>query len=98
MSTSIIGLFESNDTARKVVSALTKAGCAKDAIDTLSETGADETTKRLVEAGYDEDKARRYGKAIEKGGVLIVAEVDDATSSDLRPLLYYRSGYAELER
>jgi flavin reductase (DIM6/NTAB) family NADH-FMN oxidoreductase RutF len=29
---------------------------------------------------------------------VFIAEVDDATSSDLRPLLYYRGGYAELER
>jgi flavin reductase (DIM6/NTAB) family NADH-FMN oxidoreductase RutF len=29
---------------------------------------------------------------------IFVAEVDGATSSDLRPLLYYRGGYAELER
>ena len=29
---------------------------------------------------------------------IYVAEVDGATSSDLRPLLYYRGGYAELER
>lgn len=30
--------------------------------------------------------------------VIFVAEVDGATSSNLRPLLYYRGGYAELER
>ena len=29
---------------------------------------------------------------------IFVAEVDGATSSDLRPLLYYRGGYAQLER
>jgi len=29
---------------------------------------------------------------------LFVAEVDGATNTDLRPLLYYRGGYAELER
>lgn len=29
---------------------------------------------------------------------IVVAQVDGATSSDLRPLLYYRGGYAELER
>ena len=29
---------------------------------------------------------------------IFVAQVDGATSSDLRPLLYYRGGYAELER
>lgn len=29
---------------------------------------------------------------------IFIASVDNATSSDLRPLLYYRGGYAELER
>ena len=40
-------------------------------------TGVDKVTKRLVEAGYDEDKARRYGEALETAGALIVADVDD---------------------
>lgn len=29
---------------------------------------------------------------------ILVAQVDGATTHDLRPLLYYRGGYAELER
>jgi stress response protein YsnF len=77
MSTSVIGLFEDQDTARKVVDALTKAGFKEDAVETWSETGADKVTERLVQAGYDEDKARSYGKALETAGALIVAEVDD---------------------
>jgi len=77
MPTSVIGLFEDQDTARKVVDALTKAGCNEDAVETWSDTGADDVVERLVEAGYDEDKARRYGEVLEKGGALIVAEVDD---------------------
>src|SRR3954464_14106906 len=77
MPTSVIGLFEDQDTARKVVDALTKAGCNEDAVETWSDTGADDVVERLVEAGYDEDKARRYGEVLEKGGALIVTEVDD---------------------
>jgi len=77
MPTSVIGLFEDQDTARKVVDALTKAGVKEDAVETWSETGADKVTERLVAAGYDEDKARSYGKALETAGALIVAEVDD---------------------
>jgi len=77
MPTSVIGLFEDHDTARKVVSALTKAGCDKDAVEILTETGVDTITKRLVEAGYDEDKGRRYGEVLETAGALIIADVDD---------------------
>ena len=29
---------------------------------------------------------------------IFIAEVDGVSSTDLRPLLYYRGGYAELER
>jgi stress response protein YsnF len=77
MPTSIIGLFESQDIARKVVSALAKAGFDEDKIETMTKLGADETTERLVEAGYEKDKARNYGEALQKGGFLIVADVED---------------------
>src|SRR3954471_21244115 len=77
MPTSVIGLFEDRETARKVVEALTKAGVQEDAVETLADTGVDTITERLVEAGYDEDKARRYGEVLESGGALIVADVDD---------------------
>ena len=77
MPTSIIGLFESQDIARKVVSALAKAGFDEDKIETMTKLGVDETTDRLVEAGYEKDKAQRYGEALQKGGFLIVADVED---------------------
>jgi stress response protein YsnF len=77
MPTSIIGLFESQDIARKVVSALAKAGFDEGKIETMTKSGVDETTGRLVEAGYEKDKAQRYSEALQKGGVLIVADVED---------------------
>ena len=77
MPTSVIGLFEDQDTARKVVNALTKVGLKKDTIEILTDTGADEVSERLVEAGYEEDKARRYGEALETAGALIIADVED---------------------
>jgi stress response protein YsnF len=77
MPTSVVGLFEDQATARKVVSALTKAGCDKDAVEILTDTGVDKVARRLLEAGYEEDKARRYGEVLETAGALIVAEVDD---------------------
>jgi stress response protein YsnF len=77
MPTSVIGLFETQDIARKVVSALGKAGFDDDKIETLTKTGVDEVTDRLVEAGYEKDKASRYGEALQKGGFLIIADVED---------------------
>ena len=77
MPTSVIGLFESQDIARKVVSALGKAGFDDDKIETMTKTGVDETIDRLVEAGYEKDKASRYGEALQKGGFLVIADVED---------------------
>jgi stress response protein YsnF len=77
MPTSVIGLFEDQDTARNVVDALTRAGVNEDAVETWSGTSADKVSERLVQAGYDEDKAQRYGEALETAGTLIVADVDD---------------------
>jgi stress response protein YsnF len=77
MPTSVIGLFEDQDTAREVVNALTGTGVNEDAVETWSGTSADKVSERLVQAGYDEDKARRYGEVLETTGAVIVAEVDD---------------------
>jgi stress response protein YsnF len=77
MSTSLIGLFEINDIARKVINELTNAGCDRNAVEVMSGAAIDQVAKRLVEAGYDGDKAHRYGEALQKGGALIVAEVDE---------------------
>ena len=68
MPTSVIGLFEDQDTARKVVDMLTKAGVNEDAVETWSDTSADKVAERLIQAGYDEDKARRYGEVLETAG------------------------------
>jgi stress response protein YsnF len=77
MPTSIIGLFENQDTARKVVNALTEMGCDEGRIETLTKSGGKEIAKRLTEAGYEEEKAQRYSEVLQKGGTLIIAEVDD---------------------
>jgi stress response protein YsnF len=77
MPTSIIGLFENQDTARKVVNALTEMGCDEGRIETLTKSGGKEIAKRLTEGGYEEEKAQRYSEVLQKGGTLIIAEVDD---------------------
>ena len=57
MTTSIIGLFESSDIANKVLGELTRAGFRKDAVEILQDVAASKISSRLVEAGYDKDKA-----------------------------------------
>jgi flavin reductase (DIM6/NTAB) family NADH-FMN oxidoreductase RutF len=72
----------------------------------------EEGSRRFEGIGFHRDKngvavlddvlATIEGVIVEQhdGGdhAIFVAEVDGATSNDLRPLLYYRGGYAELER
>src|SRR4051794_39523093 len=77
MTTSIIGLFESSDIAIKVQGELSKAGIKKDAVEIIENVAASRITSRLVEAGYEKDKAESYGEAMQKGGALIVAEAPD---------------------
>jgi stress response protein YsnF len=82
MTTSIIGLFETTDIASKVLGELTKAGFKKDAVEILQDVAVSKISSRLVEAGYDKDKADSYGKAMQKGGALVVAEADDDKADD----------------
>jgi len=77
MTTAIIGLFESSDIASKVLGELTKAGFKKDAVEILQNVAASRISSRLVEAGYEKSKAESYGKAMQKGGALVVAEAPD---------------------
>ena len=82
MTTSIIGLFESAEFARKVLGELARIGCEKDAMEILQDASTDEISNRLLEAGYEDDKARRYADALRKGGALVVAEIDDDKADD----------------
>jgi len=82
MTTSVIGLFESSDIAGKVQGELTKSGLKKDAVEIIEKVPASKITSRLTEAGYEQDKVDGYGKALQKGGALIVAEVPDDKADD----------------
>jgi stress response protein YsnF len=77
MTTSIIGLFESPDLADKVRSELVKAGVKKDAVSVFSDKAGSKLVRELVERGYQEDRARQYAQAVEKGGIVIAAEAED---------------------
>jgi stress response protein YsnF len=82
MTTSIIGLFESGAIAKKVLGELAKAGCKNDAMEILQDVPADEISGRLLEIGYEKDKAQRYADALQKGGALVIAETDDDKADD----------------
>jgi ACT domain-containing protein len=82
MTTSIIGLFESAEFAKKVLGELARIGCEKDAMEILHDASTDQISDRLIEAGYEDDKARRYSDALQRGGALVVAEIDDDKADD----------------
>jgi hypothetical protein len=46
----------------------------------------------LSRAGYTRDEADYYGPAVERGGVLVAAETDDATARDVRSILTQYGG------
>ena len=48
-------------------------GFKKSAVEILQDVAVSKISSRLVEAGYEKDKADSYGKAMEKGGALIVS-------------------------
>jgi stress response protein YsnF len=77
MTTSIIGLFENGDIARKVADALIENGIEEDVIAILEGVSASKISGSLIEAGYQEEQAERYAKAMRSGGALIVAEAPD---------------------
>jgi stress response protein YsnF len=82
MTTSVIGLFESGAIAKKVLGELAKAGCKKDAMEILQDVPTDKVSDRLLEVGYEEDKAQRYADVLQKGGALVIAETDDDKADD----------------
>jgi hypothetical protein len=51
MTTSIIGLFESAEFAKKVLGELARIGCKKDAMEILQDAFTDRISDRLLEAG-----------------------------------------------
>src|SRR5688500_18595122 len=77
MTTSSIGLFESAEFAKKVLGELARIGCEKGAMEILQDASTDQIADRLLEAGYEDDKARRYADALQRGGALVVAEIED---------------------
>jgi stress response protein YsnF len=77
MTTSIIGLFDSTDLTDQVRGELIKAGVQNDSVTVFSDKAGRTLVQELVERGYQEDRARQYAQAVEKGGIVIVAEADD---------------------
>lgn len=82
MPTAVIGLFKSYDTARAVVNELLQKGCKEDDIDILGgeegeEPEEDEIAQDLMDRGFQEDRAREYGKAVHQGVALVAAEAEE---------------------
>lgn len=78
MSTAVIGLFKNQDAARAVVNELLQKGCKEDKIDILADGEEERVTRDLIGRGFEEDRARVYGKAVhDKGAALVAADTPD---------------------
>lgn len=90
MAKTIVGLYDNQTTARRVVSELEKAGFGKDHFQVASHdendlTGyemsrTDNTLDVLTRYGVDEDEAHFYAEAVRRGGSLVIARVHDTDS------------------
>jgi stress response protein YsnF len=78
MAETVIGLVEDRDTAQRVRGELAEVGCSERTIAILGKEAADNLVQELVERGYADDLARRYTDAVTHGGILVMAEADDA--------------------
>ncbi len=77
MTESVIGLLEDREAAQRVRGALVEAGCDEGAVVIFGDEAGDELAEELAERGFEEDRARLYAEAVGRGGVLVVAEVED---------------------
>jgi len=83
MSTTVIGLYEDPDAAQKALQALIEAGCRREDVDILGgkqDAGADNVARRLVGHGFEKDEAQQYGAAVERGHVLVSAQIADESA------------------
>ena len=73
-----IGLLESREAAQRVRGALAEAGIDEASVVVFGEEDGDGIAQELVERGIKAERARLYAEAVGRGGVLVVAEAEDA--------------------
>jgi stress response protein YsnF len=76
-----IGLIESREAAERVRGALVEAGCDEGSVAIFGGEAGDGLAGELVERGFEAQRARLYAEAVGRGGVLVVAEAEDADAA-----------------
>ena len=73
-----IGLLESREAAQRVRAALIKAGSDEGSVVIFGGKDSGGVVQELVEHGFAAERARLYAEAVGRGGILVVAEAEDA--------------------
>jgi uncharacterized protein (TIGR02271 family) len=88
MSTTIIGLYEDAKPAREAMKALIKAGCKEQDLEFLEAgTDAEGIARDLAGHGFEQEEARRFGKAVADGFILVAAHIADDDADTAAELL-----------
>jgi uncharacterized protein (TIGR02271 family) len=77
MTTSVIGVFDDNKTARKAIGELIKAGFEDQHIEIL-QGDADEITSEIVERGFGKAEAKSFTEALDDGKTLLAVRTEES--------------------
>ena len=77
MTESVIGLLTDRGEAQSLRSALVEAGCAQQDVVILDRSAGEALTGELVERGLEQGRASLYAQAVQRGGILVAAQVEE---------------------
>ncbi len=93
MTTTVIGLYQTPEPARRARGELTKNGCPAGSIQ-LFDTHHKDMVRKLADLGIDEEDGEAFSGAVAKGAAVIAVEVEDERAEDIRALLEETDAHA----
>lgn len=93
MTTTVIGLYQTPEPARRARGELTKSGCPAESIQ-LFDTQQKDMVRKLADLGIDEEDGEAFSGAVAKGAAVIAVEVDDDQAEKICALLEENEAHA----
>ncbi|MBP2311134.1 DUF2382 domain-containing protein [Azospirillum soli] len=93
MTTTVIGLYQTPEPARRARGELTKNGCPAGSIQ-LFDTQQKDMVRKLADLGIDEEDGEAFSGAVAKGAAVIAVEVEDDRAEDICALLEENEAHA----
>lgn len=93
MTTTVIGLYQTPDPARRARGELVKNGCPEDSIQ-LFDSPKGDMVRSLAELGIDEEDGNAFSGAVAKGAAVIAVEVEDDRAGEICDLLERNDAHA----